>query len=202
MYTNKQKKQLFEKIDSLSKTEHEEIYKIIKQYNSKVKPTGENENAEDPIIKFSKNKNGIFFNLSDVADELFDELDKFVTYCMNNKKILDDYDQRIHECKINNNYSNIIHFNLESMPRDTKTSSTASGKVATDWNTVADPKSIQKVANYIEKLMVDKENVCKKNVNAKFNNARKRYSKKTVPDKKFDTEGMLDLEPETYVVST
>ena len=29
-YTNKQKKQLFEKINTLSKTEHTEIFKILK----------------------------------------------------------------------------------------------------------------------------------------------------------------------------
>ena len=44
-FTNKFKKSLFEKINNLSSTEHEEIYKIITS-NS---------------INISKNKNGVFF---------------------------------------------------------------------------------------------------------------------------------------------
>jgi hypothetical protein len=190
-YTNKHKKQLFEKIDSLSKTEHEEIYKILKDFSTK---------SEDSSIKFSKNKNGIFFNLSDIADELYDELDKFVQYCMNNKKDLDDYDKRINECKINNNFTNIIHLNLETLPRDKSNSMNV--KKTVDWNSVAEPKSVQKVANYIERLMIDNENVGKKNVNAKFNNAKKKYAKKVASEKKLESEGIRDLMTEAYLITT
>ena len=190
-YTNKQKKQLFEKIDSLSKTEHGEIYKILKDMSAK---------SDDHIIKFSKNKNGIFFNLSDVPDELYEELDKFVQYCVNNKKDLDDYDKRINECKINNNFTNIIHLNLDSMPRDD--SCQVQSKKTVDWHAVAEPKSVQKVANYIERLMTDNDNVGKKNVNAKFNNAKKRFAKKVTSDKKIDSEGMRDLVSEPYLLTT
>lgn len=190
-YTNKHKKQLFEKIDSLSKTEHEEIYKILKDFSMK---------SEESSIKFSKNKNGIFFNLSDIADELYDELDKFVQYCTNNKKDLDDYDKRINECKINNNFTNIIHLNLETMPRDE--SNFHHVKKNVDWNAVAEPKSVQKVANYIERLMTDNDNVGKKNVNAKFNNAKKKYAKRVACEKKIDSEGIRDLVTESYLIST
>ena len=97
MVTNKQKKNLFEKINSLSKTEHEEIYKIIQTHN----------NTVESKILFSKNKNGIFFNLSEIDDKLYEQLEHFVNFCIANKKNLDDYDKKINECKLSNNYNYI-----------------------------------------------------------------------------------------------
>ena len=190
-YTNKHKRQLFSKINALSKTEHEEIYKILKKHNT---------NNPDSLINFSKNKNGIFFNLSDIDDVLFEELDNFVTYCINNKKDLDDYDKKINECKINNNYNNIIHINPENNIAKEESNQE---KPTEDWNNIiVDPKSVQRVANYVEKLMADRDRIGKKKINAKFNNARKKFAKKVISDKKIDVEGFKDLECEPYLVST
>jgi energy-converting hydrogenase A subunit M len=50
MYTNKFKKNLFNKIEGLDKVEHEEIYKILMK--------------NDDNVQLTKNSNGIFFNLS------------------------------------------------------------------------------------------------------------------------------------------
>lgn len=189
-YTNKHKKTLFEKISALSKTEHEEIYKILKNFNSQV------ENSEN-LINFSQNKNGVFFNLSDITDDLYDELDNFVNYCINNKKNLDDYDKKINECKINNNY-NIMHVNFDTMPQE---HNEREKELENINNVVTDPKSIQKVVNYIEKLLIDKDKVMKKNNNMKFNNAKKYYSKKIIYDKKIENDGFKDLELESYIIN-
>lgn len=180
-YTNKHKKQLFEKINILSKTEHEEIYKIVKKHDN---------------ITFSKNKNGIFFNLSDINDEMYEELDNFVTYCINNKKDLDDYDKKINECKINNNYNNIIHINLDTMPQE---HALIEKMEFEDWNKIiCDSKSILKVSTYVEKLMTDRDKIGKKKINVKFNNAKKKFAKKIYNEKKFDSDGSKDLELESY----
>lgn len=186
-YTNKHKKELFEKINILSKTEHEEIYKILKK----------NEDI-DNNISFSKNKNGVFFNLSDINDNIYELLNSFVSYCINNKKNLDDYDKKINECKINNNYANIISTNSNAFSHE----SIINNKVINeDWNNIIpDPKSIQKISNYVEKMMSDIDKVGKKKVNIKFNNAKKKFSKKIFNDKKFDIEGFKDLDYEPYVI--
>lgn len=182
-YGNKHKKQLFSKINSLSKTEHDEIYKILK---------------ESSDIIFSKNKNGVFFNLSEVSDTLYERIDNFVDYCINNKKNLDDYDQKINECKINNNYANIIRINLNDLPNE----DIDAIKDGEDWNNIiTDPKSVQRVSNYVEKLMSDKDKVGKKKMNVKFSNAKKKYAKRvTLDTKKIDTEISLDLEQEPYLL--
>lgn len=194
-YSNKQKKNLFEKISSLSKTEHEEIYKILIKHNS---------NNPKQNINFSKNKNGVFFNLSCITDELFEQLDNFVNYCISNQKNLDDYDKKINECKINNNYNNIIHINFETMPKEHIELQKIASEIE-DWNAIiSDAKSIQRVSNYVEKLMTDRDKVGKKKVNAKFNNAKKKFSKKVYNDqtKKIEVDGVEDLEVEPYLVIT
>lgn len=181
-YTNKQKKQLFEKINTLSKTEHAEIFKILKKFNT----------SNDNLLPLTKNKNGLFFNLSIINDELYDDINNFVTYSFNNKKNLDDYDKKINECKINNNFTNIIHINFDKMPKQEQEQP--------DWNNVVtEYKSVQKIANYIEKMLIDREKVGKKKMNVKFNNARKKYAKKIINEKKFDYDGFKDLEYEQYI---
>jgi hypothetical protein len=192
MYTNKHKKRLFEKINSLSKTEHEEIYKIIQMFNSK-----HTEEDGDIQVSLSKNKNGVFFNLTEISDELFEEIDAFVTYCINNTKDLDDYDKKINECKYNNT---ILHINLDNMPKDELQS--VRDKEEDDWNTILkDNVSQQKVVTFIEKLMSDRDKVGKKKMNVKFNNAKKKYAKRVTNEKKIDGDGFKDLEIEPYLLT-
>lgn len=182
MISNKQKKILFEKINSLCKTEHEEIYKIIREH--------------DKTVSFSQNRNGVFFNLSDIQEELYIKLEHFVEFCITNKTELDAYDKRINECKINNNYHNII-------ASSELKSENEQGEKVEDWNAIInEPKSVHRVSNFIEKLMNDREKVNKKKVNTKFNNAKKKYSKKSVLDKKIEHENYSQLEPDEYVINT
>ena len=182
MISNKQKKILFEKINSLSKTEHEEIYKILSLNN---------ENK----VSFSKNRNGIFFNLSEIDDCLYEKIESFVTFCITNKKDLDEYDKIINECKINNNYNVLQNINEQTNSQDG-----ANDKYNEDWNTVvSQPKSVQRVSSYIERLMNERDNTCKKKINIKFNTAKKKFSKKFVCDKKIDLEN-ANLMEEAYIL--
>lgn len=173
MITNKEKKLLYDKINLLSKTEHEEIYKII--------------NLES-TIRFSRNRNGVFFNLSEINEELYEKLDNFVDFCLTNKKYLDDYDKKINECKVSNNY-NIFNISTEGCVDQ------ESEKLNEDWNgMLSDPKSVQRITSYIEKLVADKDNTGKKKLNIKFNNAKKKFSKRVILDKKIDSEGIVLIE--------
>ena len=178
MITNKQKKLLFEKINLLSKTEHEEIYKILNLNSS---------------IKFSRNRNGVFFNLSEVDDVLYEQLESFIDFCITNKKDLDDYDKKINECKINNNYNIFNTVNENSVDQENE-------KDNEDWNSIiSEPKSVQRVSSYIERLIADRDNTCKKKLNIKFNNAKKKFSKKIISDRKTDTENLFLIE-EVYLL--
>lgn len=175
------RRKLFENINILSTTEHAEIYKIIQ----KTKPAD---------VLFSKNKNGVFFNLSEIDDDLFKRLDDFVSYCLLNKKTLDDYDQRINECKLNPNlgFPTDLHIKLDDLPKST----TGKGE---NWNEIIrDQKSITHLANYIENISKNLENIIKKNpCNTKFNMAKKKYAKQIFPEKKVEES---NLQLEVYVL--
>jgi hypothetical protein len=78
------RKRLLQKINQLGKTEHTEILGICKQHNVNVTET---------------RLNGVFFNLTTLPDNVFVEIEDFVNYCHANKSALDEYDQKLQECK-------------------------------------------------------------------------------------------------------
>lgn len=181
-YSSIQKKQLFEKINSLTSTEHDEIYRMI----------------VDHSVNVSRNKNGVFFNLSSLDDGIIEKIDKFVSYCVNNKQHLDEYDKKLNECKLNNKYAKVVDMNikLENMVAEKEV-------VRDDWSKVElDTKSITKITNMIQKFNEDREKIHVKKVNSKFINAKKRFNKKpSSSDKKFDFEQVAELELDTYIIT-
>lgn len=64
------KKNIMSNIRDLNTFEHQEIFKIIKKYN----------------IKYSENSNGVFINMNKLGKKTINEIDKFITYCKNNKQ--------------------------------------------------------------------------------------------------------------------
>ena len=159
LYNTKFRKLLLEKIISLSRTEHEEIFKIINREN----------------IAISSNRNGVFFNLSSLSDQLIEEIDKFVTFCHYNKKDLDDYDKKINECKVNN-VINILD-NPENVINIEETTTESEKNDWEDLVSILPKKSQVKLQNFITNVQQDREKISKKSNNG-FNNARKRYGKK------------------------
>ena len=73
------------KIQELSATAHEEIFKIM----------------SEAAVEHTQNNNGIFINLSTVPDEVVRKVQTFVAFCIDNKSSLDDYDKWLNECKFN-----------------------------------------------------------------------------------------------------
>lgn len=181
-YNNKFRKLLFDKINSLSSTEHEEIYRIILK-NS---------------INTSKNKNGVFFNLSGIDDTVIEKIDTFVNYCISNKHELDEYDKRLNECKLNNKYSEIVNMNLKL---EQLVGVEQKNKTKDDWSKVKlDSKSISTFNKLTDKLHENRDKLHMKKLNSKFINAKKRYSKRIVSDKKFEYENVIELTREPYLL--
>ena len=187
-YTNKQRRSILEKINSLSSTEHEEILKIVKRHG----------------ISFSQNKNGIFFNLSNLDYQILYEIDMFVTYCISNKKELDEYDKIINECKLSNRIDGVmpaISTSLGEMSRLSGRESEKEGAIESraSWNKYkVDAATIEKFVRFAEKVASDKEKGCKKKMNVKFNNAKKRFAKKS--ERKIDPDMKDVLMEEPYII--
>lgn len=183
-YNSIQKKQLFEKINSLTSTEHDEIYRMIVEYS----------------VNATKNKNGVFFNLSSLDDVIVNKIDKFVSYCVNNKQHLDEYDKKLNECKLNNKYAKVVNMNikLENMVAEKEVTND-------DWSKVElDNKSVTKITNMIQKFNEDRDKLHVKKVNSKFINAKKRFNKKPLSsssDKKFDFEQVAELDFDKIIIT-
>ena len=147
IYNNKFRKQLFEKINSLSSTEHEEIYRIILS----------------SAVNTSKNKNGVFFNLSGIDEKIIQKIDTFVNYCMSNKQELDEYDKRLNECKLNNKYTDIVNMNIkleELVDADNKI------RPKDDWSKLKlESKSIARFTILTDKMSEDRDKLHIKKLN-------------------------------------
>ena len=74
-YEYDERKEFIEKLGGLVKSEHEEVFRIIKK-------------EED---QWSENSNGIFFDVSTLKRDTFNKLKSFMDFCMENRK---DQEQR------------------------------------------------------------------------------------------------------------
>jgi hypothetical protein len=177
----KDKRILLEQINSLSSTEHEEIYRIV----------------TDGCINISKNKNGVFFNLTSIPDDILSRIDTFVSYCLSNKEQLDEYDKKLNECKLSNKYGKIVNMNINL---ETFVDSAKEEPKDCTWKTKVDCKSMQKITFLLERMHEDRDKLHVKKLNSKFINAKKRYSKKCSSEKKFDCENGIELVSEAYLL--
>ena len=65
-----ERKRIFENIKVLVKSEHEEIFRIIRK-------TKEN---------YTENSNGIFFDLATVSDETFNQIKEYLDFCLKTRQ--------------------------------------------------------------------------------------------------------------------
>lgn len=155
-YNNKHRKNLFNRISTLSSTEHDEIFKIIKRND----------------LAYSQNKNGIFFNMSLIPDDVIEEIDKLVDFCISQKDELDEYDIRMNECKMNNSVQRMDikkHFEATEKQKHEKVSCIQE-KLS--------EASMEKLSTFVEKIKQDRDKIGKKKTNTTFLYAKKRFLKK------------------------
>lgn len=188
-FSNRSKKYLLEKIAKLSQTEHDEIFKLIKTSNT----------------PYTQNKNGLFVNMSVLPEEILGKVDLFVDFCLKNKSELDEYDKRISECKINNNYDMLnskpgdISFVPEKKHLNDFMSSVT--KQQDNWQRVlAEAKKDEKVATLATMLEDNFDRVHKKRGNMKYVNAKKKYARRVAIEKKIDQDLYNVLVQESYPI--
>lgn len=72
-------KLLRDNINSLDKNEYYEIFKIVKR------------NSDN---KYTENTNGIFINMNKLHDDTILELENFIEFAENNKKMLNNFESQ------------------------------------------------------------------------------------------------------------
>lgn len=187
------KKHLIDKIANLSSTEHMEIFKMLREAG----------------VPFTQNSNGVFINFRSVTEGVISEIDKFVTFCFENKKDLDEYDKRLNECKLNNNMSvfkvgNTISGDeiLNSCALDEFLASSSESGPDVNWvQAIKEDKERERLEAMIEVLENNIQRVHrKKTCNIRFANAKKKYARKVVPSetKKLESDYVDNLTTEPY----
>lgn len=196
--STRRRKALIDKISALTETEHREIFKMLKETL--------NEN-----VGFTQNRNGIFINFKMVPPETVIQIEKFVEFCNSNRADLDEYDKRINECKLNKDISKVIQYTNEESTQQIKSSSlqevltreSENHAKKTEWmDVIKECKQKTRVTQYVESLETNFQKIHKKKTcNMKYANAKKKYARRIVVDKKFDSEGTINLEPEPYIIT-
>jgi len=69
--TYEQRKQFFENLKILVKSEYEEIFRILKKNNE----------------EFTENSNGIFFDVNTVSETTFDQFQEYMNFCLENRRV-------------------------------------------------------------------------------------------------------------------
>jgi len=72
---------LKDEIEYLDKSEYYEILKIVQKYNN----------------KYTENNNGIFINMNKLSDDTISDIEKFLTFSNENKKMLETHDIEINK---------------------------------------------------------------------------------------------------------
>jgi len=69
--TYEQRKQFFENLKILVKSEYEEIFRILKKNNE----------------EFTENSNGIFFDVNTVSETTFEQFQEYMNFCLENRRV-------------------------------------------------------------------------------------------------------------------
>ena len=79
-----ERKRVLGELKKLVKAEQEQIFLILKKYK----------------LEYSENSNGIFFDLSRVTKEPFDEIQKFLTFCQQNRSEFEARDREMENSRL------------------------------------------------------------------------------------------------------
>lgn len=182
---NRYRKTLMRRVQQLGTTEHEEILRIIDSHG----------------VHRTRNRNGVFVNLTTTPTEVLGRIKAFVDFCFDNKDQLDEYDKKLQQCKINHSYGALAtsgsspscHDGVsDAQPSVTDTTANAeqneaSGCVedAQDEDKTPDERTTDshaRAANQLkrlqEQMQLDAEASYRRKLCTKFNVAKKKFSKR------------------------
>jgi hypothetical protein len=174
-FSVRERRLLMQRTQELGPTEHEEIFKILQRHD----------------VGHTQNNNGIFVNLSTVPDAVVAEVQRFVDFCFDNKQEMDDYDKRINECKLSQNYDKFMGVESTAEGAEARVEvpqqPSAAAAAASSVVVAASPPAV--VASVTKRIM-----------SSKFHQAFKRFSKKRVDRKAADSteQSLNELVAEPY----
>jgi hypothetical protein len=175
---------LLQRVACLGQTEHQEILNILSC-------TGN--------ISSTRNSNGVFIDLGTVPDSLLEEVRTFVDYCHHNKKHIDDYNNRLVECRISQDFDRLPTYTPKNEEKNHENISNFQSK----------DNNIDEEMNILEEstdcgARVNKDGACdqstsRKNAVARFQQSKKRFNRRKGINSISGFGGLLD--PEPYILN-
>lgn len=173
------RRKLAAKIDQLGSIEHGEIFRTLQSHN----------------FPFTRNSNGVFFDITDMPKNVICELNSFVDHCLHNQKMLKESRQK--HCMENKNCSGYLAESSGTLqPKQTKDPvfsnvlhGISPGIVGTepDKNVldsietiVRDPIQTCALSTYDSSISSDNSVDVKRPV-SRFQSLKKKYSRSVVP---------------------
>lgn len=189
-YSNRMRKQVIERINSLTSTQHEEIFSIIQRRATEV--------------AFTRNNNGVFFNMALLPDDVIADIDAFVSFCLHTKQELDEYDKRLNECKLGmdsqlqeGEQEDLMGLNIvEQVTHQSLVEHHVQDEPSTAWASLLEQQTRVDPGfqRYIATMYSEKQ--AKRKPNTRFYTAKKKYAKRFGGDRKDGCELSDVLYPE------
>ncbi len=168
------KKKLIENIQNLSIDHQRQIFYILQKYL---------ENNLDNTKWYSKNQNGIFINFSVINDKIINDIEIFIKECNNKENKIKELEKELELIENKEICYKIISENNVDNEKE-------------DFNyilNIIDNNLLSDLNKYF-----DKKNNKKQNLQTKFINATKRYTKCVNTEKKFEETNNFFLDYEKY----
>lgn len=179
---------LLQRVACLGQTEHQEILNILSC-------TGN--------ISSTRNSNGVFIDLGTVPDSLLEEVRTFVDYCHHNKKHIDDYNNRLVECRISQDFDRLPTYTSKNIHDDKNHDIT---NLQSKDKDVIDEENLQIEESTDCGARVNKDGTCdmasatsRKNAVARFQQSKKRFNRRKGINSISGFGGLLD--PEPYILN-
>lgn len=168
---------LLQRVACLGDTEHQEIFNIL---------------SSSRDISSTRNSNGVFIDLGTVPDSLLEKVRAFVDYCHHNKQHIDDYNNRLVECRISQDFDRLPTYTLNNNDKHTFRPSDV---VKYDHDVQDSPECESFIVN---KDCYDSHSVSRKCAVARFQQSKKRFNRRKGISSISGYGGLLA--PEPYII--
>ena len=160
------KKTIVDKVSLLTATEHNEIFKILNSAG----------------VPHSRNKNGCFFDMRSVDTKILENIENFVSYCIDCKKGIEEYNKQLSECKLRGTLRESEKLVIPSSSSSENSESGEEDESGEDEEDVVEDvvEEVEAEVEVEHQPIVDL--AARKKSTSMFVNAKKRFSKQTIVD--------------------
>jgi hypothetical protein len=173
---------LLQRVACLGQTEHQEILNIL---------------ACSGGISSTRNSNGVFIDLGTVPESLLEEIRTFVDYCHHNKKHIDDYNNRLVECRISQDFDRLPSYTNATPKNNDDDGNDMTNLVTHEDDTMVsmNKESTEFVSSKDHVADCEQSSHSRRSAAARFQQSKKRFNRRKGVNSISGYGGLLGPEP-------